>query len=122
MGADKLYVTVDPVSGVDPEVVRDGMPTGGFFRWTRTRRGLVQCCRHSHDRGIVERMLEPVLDRVRRVAMVEVADTAMMGEGFLYERVGDELVLVDRTVGGEDYGDDVVRYLDWRYEFDANRH
>jgi hypothetical protein len=119
MGANKLYVTVEPAPGATAGSVREAMPAGGFFRWVRVEDGLLRACRHSMDRGIVRRMLEATAESVRRAVLVEVADTAMTGTVSVYERVGEELVLVDRTTGGEAYGRDVANYAHWRYGIDA---
>lgn len=119
MGADKLYVTIEPAAGTTPATLLEAVPVGDFFKWTRIEGERVHLCRHSQDREIVERMLRSAGRRVRRAAMIEVADTAMIGTGYLYERVGDEIVLVDETTGGEAYGDDVANFFDWRFDFHA---
>ena len=121
MGADKLYAAIDPAPEVDPDELLAALPTGEFFRWERVRDGVVTLCRYSHDREIVRRMIDAELEKVNQVAMVEIYDTAMSGTGYLYERVGEDLVLVDQTSGDEMYGADVADYLEWRYGIDARR-
>ncbi|WP_408960303.1 hypothetical protein [Natrinema sp. 74] len=121
MGANKLYVAIESVSEVDPDELLTALPTGKFFRWERVRDGVVTLCRHSHDREIVRRMIDAEREKVTQVAMVEIYDTAMTGTGYLYKRVGEDLVLVDQTSGDELYGADVADYLERRYGIDARR-
>lgn len=121
MGSNKLYVTVDPTEDVAVEELLDDLPTGDFFRWTTVRDGIATLCRHSLDREVALRMLDAEATRIARAAMIEVHDTSVSGVGYLYERVGDELVLVDELAGGEEYGDDVANYFDWRHDLDARR-
>ena len=123
MGANKNFLCIEPSEGVDPAALEDRLSDAEpFDRWSDYRDGTVIVVGYGRGPDPAVEALHSVADEVERAFLLHVHDTAMVGNGWVFEH--GEVGLVERTaVSGAEtrYGIDVVDYVEREFDIDGPR-
>ncbi|MFB6107596.1 MAG: hypothetical protein ABEJ82_01995 [Haloplanus sp.] len=116
MGADRNYLCVEPAADADPDALERRLAAGDAFdAWHDRYDDTVVVAGLDADPDPAVETLHDVAADVERAFLLHVNDTAMRGEGRVYERAGDDLVEREAVSGAERYGVDVVDYVTREY-------
>ena len=123
MGADKNFLCIEPSRGVDPAALEDRLSDAEpFDQWSECRDGIVIVVGYGQGPGPAVEALHSVADAVERAFLLHIYDTAMVGEGWVYEHDGDGLVERTSVSGAQTrYGIDVVDYVKREFDIDGPR-
>lgn len=123
MGADKNFLCIEPSEGVDPVALKDRLSNAEpFDRWSDDRDGIAIVVGYGQGPDPAVEALHAVADEVERAFLLHVYDTAMLGEGWVYEH-GEDGLVEQATVSGAEtrYGTDVVDYVKREFDIDGPR-
>lgn len=123
MGADKNFLCIEPFAGVDPAALEDRLfDKEPFDEWSDRRDETVIVVGYGDGPESAIAALQTVTDAVERAFLLHVDDTAMVGQGWVYEHDGDGLVERTSVSGAETrYGIDVVDYVKREFDIDGPR-
>lgn len=123
MGSDKDFLCIEPSEGVDPATLENRLSeTEPFDQWSDYRDGTVVVVGYGERPDSAVEALHSVADAVDRAFLLHIHDTAMTGQGWIYEHDGDGLVEQTAVSGAETrYGIDVVDYVKREFDIDGPR-